>query len=79
MWTKSRCTNRVSVERKEFVRNECERDFRRPVPAVEEEREQAEFEIDVKFLRERQRRMLDEEDFIQSNLCFFSVQGNSID
>ncbi|CAF4453793.1 unnamed protein product [Adineta steineri] len=30
--------------------------FRRPVPAVEEEREQAEFETDVKFLRERQRR-----------------------
>lgn len=29
---------------------------RRPVPAVEEEREQAEFELDVKFLRERQRR-----------------------
>jgi len=28
----------------------------RPVPAVEEEREQAEFEIDVKLLRERQRR-----------------------
>ena len=32
--------------------------FRRPVPAVEEEREQAEFEMDIKFLRERQRRML---------------------
>lgn len=30
---------------------------RRPVPAVEEEREQAEFEMDVKFLRERERRM----------------------
>ncbi|CAF4475298.1 unnamed protein product [Rotaria socialis] len=28
----------------------------RPVPAVEEEREQAEFEVDIKFLRERQRR-----------------------
>lgn len=28
----------------------------RPVPAVEEEREQTEFELDVKFLRERQRR-----------------------
>lgn len=30
--------------------------FRRPVPAVEEEREQVEFEADVKLLRERQRR-----------------------
>jgi hypothetical protein len=31
--------------------------FRRPVPAVEEVREQVAFEVDVKFLRERQRRM----------------------
>lgn len=30
--------------------------YRRPVPAVQEEREQAEFEIDVKLLRERERR-----------------------
>ena len=31
--------------------------FRRPVPPVEQEREQAEFETDIKFLRERERRM----------------------
>ncbi|CAF1417577.1 unnamed protein product [Adineta steineri] len=33
-----------------------ETSIERPVPAVEEEREQAEFETDIKFLRERQRR-----------------------
>ena len=54
----SKCEEKVSMEMNVMG------NFRRPVPAVEEEREQAEFEMDVKFLRERQRRMLDE-DFIQ--------------
>ena len=51
---------------------------RRPVPAVEEEREQAEFENDIKLLRERQRREIKfilKHDFID---VFFCLQVNSI-
>ena len=56
-------------------------DFRRPVPAVEEEREQAEFEMDIKFLRERQRRRLIRifsSHEKQTNKLFLCVQVNSI-
>ena len=54
--------------------------FRRPVPAVEEEREQTEFELDVKFLRERQRREFRFVEELHENFVyfFFAFQGNSI-
>jgi hypothetical protein len=67
---------RISIEKY----SENSNDFRRPVPAVEEEREQAEFETDIKFLRERQRRMLIEIFYFQNkNSSLFFIQVNFID